>query len=225
MRNELAVSDDSISTLNSELSSESLQSRKRTQRESFASVGSDDSHFSGHHANDFHHDASASIFDSLVSGDEPANVQLELTALRMSTNASEHQVRRAVITAFMKRIAQLVESGRSVKDAVKDAFGRYGSLVERTVFDKSKANKPDQVDFLLLMQTDLVHRKEGDSIMLFAANELYTSDVLDAEAFEQWWSDGRSVGNEELKMVRAKMGQFMDVLLEDTDEESDDEDD
>ena len=217
------MSDDSVSTLNSESSSGLLQSHKRMQRDSFASVGSDDSRFSGHHANDFHHDASASIFDSLVSGDEPANVQLELTALRMSTNASEHQVRRAVITAFMKRITQLVESGKSIKEAVKNAFGRYGSLIERTVFDKSKANKPDQVDFLLLMQTDLVHRKEGDSLMLFAANELYTSDMLDAEAFEQWWRDQRSVANEELKMVRAKMGPFMDVLLQDTDEESDED--
>ena len=192
--------------------------------DSFASVGSDDSRFSGHHANDFHHDASTSIFDSLVSGDEPANVQLELTALRMSTNASEHQVRRAVIIAFMKHITQLVESGKSVKEAVTNAFGRYGSLVERTVFDKSKADKPDQVDLLLLMQTDLAHRKEGESIMLFAANELYTSDILDAEAFEQWWHDERSNSKEELKKVKSKMGQFMDVLLEDTDEESDDED-
>ena len=192
-------------------------------RGSFASTASDESQAGGKHAKDFYHDASAIISESLSRNDEPTNIQLELTALRMGTNASEHQVRRAVVTAFMKRVSQLNESGKSVKEATTATFGRYGSLITRTVFDKNRAEKSDQVDFLLLMQADLSHRREGDSILLFAANELYTMDVLEADAFEQWWRDEKSTGTEKLEETRTKMGQFMEVLLADSDEESDEE--
>lgn len=205
---------------------------------------------------DFYQDASASIYDSLVKNDDPANVQLELTALRMSANASEHAVRRAVASAFVRRIVQLLKgdgtaggapAATSAKQAVTRTFSRHGShLIGRVVFDKATAAKPDQVDFLLLVQTALAAQlpREDDSnstgkpsatastaatgadaAMLFVANHLYTQDILDTGAFEQWWQDPRSTSTEQLRWARGKMGQFMDVLLADSESEDDEDDD
>jgi len=221
----LSLSSESISTLNSDtdMSEEEPQHHSRSAAGSFVSIASDDSHAS-QHAGDFHHDAAASIFDSLQKGDESANIQLELTALRMSTNASEHQVRRAVVVAFMKRIAQVTESGGPVKQAVKDVMGKHRVLLERTMFDKNKSGKVDQVDFLLLTQQDLVHRRDGESILLFVANELYDMDIIQPEGFEQWWSDVKSSESDDMKRVRSKMQQFIDIVTAEESEDDEEED-
>jgi len=124
------VSLESISTLNSESDEDGFELRhNHSTTGSFVSVGSQDSQ----HAANFDHDASASIYDSLVEGHESANIQLELTALRMSTNASDHQVRRAVVVAFVKRIIQLVKAGTGVRDAVAQVFTQHKDLVSACV--------------------------------------------------------------------------------------------
>jgi len=203
----------------------------RDRSASFGSIGSvvsDDSQVDTRAAVDFHHDAAASIYDSLQKGDESANMQLELTALRMSADASPGQVRRAVVAAFMKRIAGLVEEGQTPAQAVRATVPPHKMLLERTVFDRGEAHaaKPDQVELLLLVQQDLCHRRDGEHVMLYASNELIMGDVVDAEGFEQWWADPRSEGSEEMKKVRSLMGQFMDAILEsDSEEEKDEEED
>lgn len=219
----LSLSTESISTLNSDddFSDQPTPRTDTSARGSFLSVASDDSSGVPHGSGDFHHDAALSIFDSLVKNDDTSNMQLELTALRMSANASEHQVRRAVISAFMKRISQLVESGQSAKDAVTDTLPQHEGLIKRTLFEKE-----DQVDFLLLLQADLAHRRDGESILLAVAMKLYElDDVLEQDAFEQWWEDARSTENAEMERVRGKMGQFMDWLAESDEEDEDSEDD
>ncbi|KAF2227815.1 trimeric LpxA-like protein [Elsinoe ampelina] len=225
----LSISQDSISTIHShDLSSEDLKPRTADSRTaSFGSIASDDSQGGGRAAHDFHHEASLSIYDSLQKGDDSANVQLELTALRMSADASPHSVRRAVTVAFMKRIAAVMETGTTAAQAVKQTVGPYTELLSRTMFDHgdSTEEKPDQVDFLLLMQSDLRHRVEGEKIMLHASNELVMQDVLDTEGFEQWWADERSKDGEEMLHVRSQMQPFMDAIAADSEEESEEDDD
>lgn len=228
----LSLSQESISTLNSEdedWSDEEEHAARKSRSESFGSIGSvasEDSQMDTRAAMDFHHDAAASIYDSLQKGDDSANIQLELTALRMSADASPSQVRRAVIAAFMKRIAGLVEEGQTPAQAVKKTIAVHKVLLERTMFDRGEDHdeKPDQVEFLLLVQADLCHRKDGEQIMLYASNELIMNDVVDAEGFEQWWADEKSEASEDLKHVRSLMGQFMDAILSDSEEESSEED-
>ena len=227
-------SDDSISAVDSEdedmWSDEGAQDHpRRPAADSFASNLSLDSEH-GQQSSDFYHDASLSIFDSLQRGDETTNIQLELTALRMSANASEHQVRRAVVTAFMKRIAQVLETDNNVKTVVPEIFGQHVSLVQRTMFDKGQDQRGDQVDFLLLMQQDLVHRNMGDLILLNACTTLFKLDLIEEEGFLQWWEDPKSKdGGEEMTKVRAKAAQFIEFLQqedessEEDDEESDEE--
>lgn len=221
---DFALSEDSISTLNSDPSSDHpVDHHDRSAADSFISVASDDSH-AGHHATDFHHDAVASIFDSLQKGDDPGNIQLELTALRMSSNASEHQVRRAVVAAFMKRISQLNETcSTGVKASVHAVVSGYAMLINKTIYDKEKSGKVDQVDFLLLAQTDLCHRKDGEKILPFLAMELYDRDVIEENGFVQWWSDVKASEGEEMQRVRSGMQGFVDALAEAEEDETSDE--
>jgi translation initiation factor eIF-2B subunit epsilon len=216
----LSISTDSISTLNSESEYSDQQDRLRT--DSFVSVGSDDSTIPPS-AHQFHHDAVTGIFDSLQRGDDAANIQLELNALRLSTNASEHQVRRAVTQAFMKRLSQLIENGTPAKEAVNQTLPKHKSLLERTMFDRDADNKPDQVDFMLLLQADAVTRKDGDLILLHVATKLVELDVIEAEGIEQWWDDSKSSDGEGLVKAREKTKQLVDFLRDSDDDEDESE--
>ncbi|WEW60617.1 translation initiation factor eIF-2B epsilon subunit, GEF [Emydomyces testavorans] len=216
---ELSLSDASISTLASDLSDEEYaESRQRSN--SFGTSVSDDEE-RGH----FHHDAVVSIFDSLKEGLSADVIQLELVGLRMSANASEHQVRRALVTAFMKYIQrQLEQSSLSAGEAVKQLLTKYKEMLARIVFDREDDAKVDQVDLLLLLQRDLVERNKGDTILLFAAKELYDLEIIEDEAFQQWWEDERSSATEALKKVRQQTQPFIDWLMaEDSEEDSDDD--
>ncbi|KAL5120974.1 translation initiation factor eIF-2B epsilon subunit, GEF [Pleosporales sp. CAS-2024a] len=216
-------SNESISTLNSDSEADdvALQDHSRSATSSFLSVGSADSQ----HAANFDHDASQSIYDSLEQGHESANIQLELTALRMSTNASDHQVRRAVVSAFVKRILQLIKSGDSVKAAVAQVFGQHKELIDRALFDKNQSSKTDQVDLMLLLQADLSQRENGDAVLLSAATKLTELDSIEEDGIMQWWEDERGTESEELKQVREKTRALVEFLQQDSDEESDEESD
>lgn len=218
---ELSLSDASISTLASEMSDDEY-AEPRSRSDSFGTSVSDDEE-RGH----FHHDAVVSIFDSLKEGLSADVVQLELVGLRMSANASEHQVRRAVVTAFMKHTQRQLEEGPSTAgEAVKHIFTKYKDMLARIVFDRENDDeKPDQVDLLLLFQQDLVERNKGETILLFVAKELYDLEIVEEEAFEQWWEDGRSTATEALKKVRQQTQPFIDWLMEDDSEEDSDDDD
>jgi translation initiation factor eIF-2B subunit epsilon len=215
------LSNESISTLNSDSEADDIEVERhdRSAASSFLSVGSTDSQ----HAANFDHDASASIYDSLVEGHESANIQLELTALRMSTNASDHQVRRAVVSSFVKRIVQLTKSGEPVKSAVAQVFGQHKELIDRSIFDKNELTKGDQVDFMLLLQADLSQKDNGDMILLSAATKLVELDSVEEDGMLQWWEDEKSTEIAEMEKVREKTKSLIDFLQQESEEESEDE--
>lgn len=189
---------------------------------SFTSIDSDESGETKHRAADFHHEAVHSIFDSLQKHDDPDNIQLELTALTLSSNTEGKQIRRAVAVGFNKYIANLIESGKSPKDAVAATIPPNKRLVKGCVNVK-EVN--EQAEFLLFMQTDLVHRQQGADVLLFASNAFATGDLIEAEGFEMWWNDERSSASEEMEAVRQKTKQLVDVLVGDDEDEDEDEDD
>jgi translation initiation factor eIF-2B subunit epsilon len=214
---ELTLSSESVSTLSSDVS-EGLGFSGGVRADSFGTSHSDEEE-----RDHFQHDASTSIYDSLRDGVSADVVQLELVSLRMSANASDHQVRKAIVTAFMKRTQQLMESGKGAGEAVKELFTNYREVMNRSIFDKNSDDKRHQVDLLLLFQQDLVHRNKGDTVLLFVAKELYDLEVVEEEAFEQWWADERSSNNEELMMVRSQTQQFVDWLANAEEEEGEGE--
>lgn len=214
----LALSTASISTLSSDISVDDDFHGGRS--DSFGTSMSDDSE---HEA--FQHLATAGLYEGLLNGTAANIVQLELVTLRMSQNASDQQVRRALASSFMRVISQMMESGRSAGDAVKEMFSRYKEVFDRSLFDKDKEDKPDQVDLLVQIQQDLVHRNKGDTILLFAAKELYDLDIVEEEAYEAWWADERSSSTEEMRKVRAQTQQFIDWLANASEDEDEDESD
>ena len=202
--------------------------RDMLRRSSFRSDPSDDA---GENR-DFHIEATASILDGLQKNDLSDTIMLELNGYRMSTNASQHEVRKAVVAAFMKRISNLVNwdnpsgsGSMSMREAVKDVFTKYRALVERTTFDKDAEGKVDQVDFLMLVQKEVLWRPNGDQLLLFVAKEVYDLDIIEEDGVLQWWDDPRSQEGE-MGKVRGLTEQFITFLKEaEEDEESEEEDD
>lgn len=209
----LSLSTESISTLSSEVS-DFGGSRTGSMGTSVTEDEQEDH---------FIQDAAVSLYDSLRDKVTPDVVQLELVSLRMTANASDNQVRRAVVSAFMKRIQQIMDGGKGAGEAVRDIFGTYREIVERCTFDRDSSVKTDQVDLLLLLQQDLITRPRGDTVLLFTAKELYDLELLEEEAYEQWWEDERSSSNEDLKKVRAHTQQFVEWLANAEEEESSEE--
>lgn len=212
----------SISTLVSSDDNVGL-ARDTSRRSSFRSDPSDDAA----ETRDFHVEATASILDGLQKGDPADTIILELNGYRMSTNASQHEVRKAVVAAFTKRVSNLSAgdnaSGISAREAVREVFGKYKGLVERTMFDKDADEKVDQVDFLLLLQKEVLGRPNGDQLLLFVITELYDSDVIEEDGILQWWDNERSAEGE-MGNIRNLTEQFITFLNEaEEDDESEDE--
>lgn len=221
----------SISTLNSDEEDdegdedEHSHHRHSARADSFGSAGSLGSEESGRGAADFHHEAASSIFDSLQKGDGADSIQLELKALTLSSNADGRQVRRAVALALAKRAAGLVEAGASPQRAVAQTLPPNRLLVERCVLDRGAAVRGEQVEFLLFLQADLVHRAQGSKLLLFACNALAQGELVDDEGLEQWLADPRSSATEELREIRQETEEIIGGESEDEDEDEEDDDD
>jgi len=143
----------------------------------------------------------------------------------MTANASEHQVRRAVVTGVTKYLAEARHTQGS-KFSARQVLEKNTMLIERTIYDKeAQGLKPDQVDFLLLAQTELAKYPEGDAVLLTLCNDLYLLDVLEEEAYEQWWGDSRSQANEEMRNARLKTAPWIKALAEAEEESSEGEED
>ena len=221
------LSQTSISTLNSD-DSDDEPYHTSSRRGSLPSEPSDDIDTSKNR--DFHLEAAASILDGLQKGDLPENILLELNSYRMAVNANPHEVRRAVVAAFIKRISTLIEgdtssglAAKSSEAAVKEVLGKYNALVERNIFDQSdQEQKPDQVDFLLLVQKEVVGKVNEESILLFVAKEAYFLELVEEDGVLQWWEDERS-GADGLRSAKALMEPFIKFLQEAEEEESEEE--
>ena len=208
-----SASSASVSTLQSEDSEFELEDTAR--RASFVSETSDESAPN----KDFYIEATANILEGLQKEEPLDTITLELNSFRMSVDASQHEVRRAVASAFTKRIANLESGGSAARDAVHRIFSNYKSLVERTIFDKKSDKKPDQIDFLLGVQKELVPRDKGANLMLFIAKEAYDQELVEEDGILQWWADQRS-SDGDMARIRALTQAFI-TFLEDAEEEED----
>lgn len=221
------LSQSSISTLNSD-DDDAEPYYTNSRRGSLPSEPSDGIDTSKNR--DFQLEAAASILDGLQKGDLPENILLELNSYRMAVNANPHEVRRAVVAAFVKRISTLIEgdkssglAAKSSEAAVKEVLGKYNALVERNIFDQSdQEQKPDQVDFLLLVQKEVAGKVNEEGILLFVAKEAYFLELVEEDGVLQWWEDERSGANG-LRRARGLMEPFIRFLQEAEEEESEEE--
>jgi len=128
-----------------------------------------------------------------------------------------------VVSSFVKRILQLINSGETNKAAIAQVFGQYKELIDRAIFDKNQSSKTDQVDFMLLLQADLSHRENGDAVLLSAATKLTELDCIEEDGIIQWWDDERGSESEELKKVREKTRALVEFLQQESEDGSEDE--
>lgn len=226
----LNLSNESISTISSSVSGES-QSESRSRLCSFAgSISSDDGASSAAggtssstSGENFHKDAVADIFKTLSESGDFRNTRVEFTSLRLSNNASDYHVRRAIAVGFTKHVGRLVESGLEPASAVASALDHEGAVAFLADVAVGREKKiEEQVDFLLCAQKDLAHREKGDAILFVLVKELYDREVVEENGVEAWWADKRSVETEKIATVRGKTEAFM-MWLREAEEESDDE--
>lgn len=181
-------------------------------------------------ADAWHNEATVSLLTAM-EGDHPVEVaSLELNGLRMTANASWHQVRKAAVSALHSRIQDVVATqSKSLPQATNEVFTRWEPLVKRMIFDQA-----DQSDFLLLAQKDCVERKNGSSLLLTVAQRVFELDIVEEEAINTWWANEKSsteVGG--MSKVRQATEVFVKWLAEaeeesseeEGDEEEDDDDD
>lgn len=230
----LNISSESISTISSDISV-ATPTESRSRHSSFAASILSDEGEPGSSSNEtFHHDAVAGLLDALKEDadfETGGGTRLEFTGLRLSNNATDRQVRRAIATAFTKRIAQLVEGGKPATEAAASTLevpGAKDFLNDVAVGTEKKED--DQVDFIQALHRDLVHRANGATILAAVSQKLYQMEVLEEDAFLRWWEECEGLENEDEEMakVRAKTVVFIDWLREaeaesSEEEESDDE--
>ncbi|OCT52984.1 putative translation initiation factor eIF-2B subunit epsilon [Cladophialophora carrionii] len=206
---------DSISTLESDLSSDEVSSLGGSRSQSFGDESTDR----------FQHDTVAILVQRMQEGKHADDMLSELMGLRFSGGADETQVRRAVAVALMKHIHSEIENGVAAAEATRRVLTAYNTLIRR----KGAAQTTDeQAAFLLDAQRDLTRRKDGGKTLLFVVKDLYDLEVFPEEAFAEWWEDERSSNEPEMAEVRKPSSQFIEWLENaesesDSEEEDDDE--
>jgi translation initiation factor eIF-2B subunit epsilon len=197
---------------------------RRTRNDSFAS---DDSSAIGGGAS-FHKDAVRGLLAALRDESEDFDAaKLEFMGLRLGSDASDVDMRRAVAAAFARRAAELLapeKGGLEPTKAAEQTFNRKGAakFVSEVGVGGEEA---EQVEFALAVQKALVAVKGLETakagVLLSALmQKMYGLDILEEEGILKWWDDQRAQGGEGMRTVREKCRVLVEWLA--TAEEDDD---
>lgn len=166
----------------------------------------------------FHNDAVNGLLDTLKENGDFDSARLEFMGLRLSNDATDHQIRRAIAIAFSGHISQLVDDGNL--DALKatthtlDAPGAENFLKHVAIASKQIDS---QVDFISCLQTGLTHKASGAAILAAMSQSLYSRDIIEEEAYLKWWrlcEEKALEETEEMKKVREKTVIFIQWLTQ-----------
>lgn len=224
----LNLSSESISTISSEVSAGEMDTRSR--HSSFADSISDDEH--GHGSSEtFHHDAVQGLLDTLRENGDFDSAKLEFMGLRLSNDADDYQIRRAIAAAFTKFISEVVTSGtKNASEATLQALNVAGA--EKFLKEVAVGIERDEEGMKMLLvclQKGLVGKTNAPAVMASLCQRLYERDVLGEEAILGWWekaeAEGEGEEDEEMKKVREKTKVFVEWLQEAESEESSEEED
>ncbi|KAM0429878.1 hypothetical protein ACHAQK_010995 [Fusarium lateritium] len=229
------ISTSSVSTLSSEISEDILD-------ETSLHVDTDDpsrrTSFVSDDAGDklsFHNEAVHGLVDALraESGDFDS-AKLEFMGLRLSNDASDAMMRRAVASAFARRAVELMtpEYGglEPSKAAERALVARQGAtkFINEVGIGGEDENESEQVEFIIALQKALTraHGPEQSRVgILLAAmlQQLYALDILEEEGILSWWENERAVDGEGMALLKEKCRVLVEWL--ETAEEEDDSDD
>ena len=174
-----------------------------------------------------------SLFNAMENNHPEEVANLELNGLPMTANANFNQVRRAVVTALIMRIEQVItKEGLKAPVVVDRILKQWVSTFKRSVF------KPkDESEFLLFAQRECAARSEalGQVILLNFVKVLnHDMELVEEESINDWWADERSLESEKMVAVRKLTADYVKWLAEaesesesgseeESEEESDDE--
>lgn len=166
----------------------------------------------------FYSEAVAGLYERMQEDADPANMQTELTSLRLAYDVSEHDVRKALCIALVKRMYDLMENGAGTpEEATTKVLDRYRRLIER------ENSREARVDFLLLLQKEVIAHADGGKTLFFIAQGLYEmDDMFEEEDYQAWWDDQRSCVDNDMRQIRRESEKFMDWLAN-AEEESDED--
>lgn len=234
------ISTSSVSTLSSDYDSDSEDDEPALaadpiQRSRLSSFASDDSG-SGSSKASFHKEAVNGLLDALRGDvDDFDSAKLEFMGLRLSQDASDTSVRRAVASAFVRRAAELLtpehggplEPARAAERAVASKKGAAKFL--REVGAGGGGSRAEQVEFVLAVQKALVGHSEVETARagtLLAAmlQHMYNNDVVEEDGILAWWGDKRAAEGESMSGVRGRCKVLVDWLQEDSESDDDDDD-
>lgn len=231
---EYNISTSSVSTLASESPSDaednaffSVDESTRSRLSSFASDEANEKL-------SFHSDAVHGILDSLRGDiDDFDSAKIEFMGLRLSNNASDSMMRRAVATAFARRAAELItpehgplEPSKAAEKALTARKGAPRFISEVGV----GGGESEQVDFIIALQKALLHIKGIDqaklgTLLAALMQQLYALDILEEEGILGWWEDDRAKDGEGMETLKEKCRVLVEWLENAEEEDDDDEDD
>ncbi|KUI72299.1 putative translation initiation factor eIF-2B subunit epsilon [Cytospora mali] len=234
------ISTSSVSTLSSDIESDSEDDEPALaadpiQRSRLSSFASDDSG-SGSSKASFHKEAVNGLLDALRGDvDDFDSAKLEFMGLRLSQDASDTSVRRAVASAFVRRAAELLtpsyggplEPPKAAERAIASKKGTAKFLREVGVGSGSRA---EQVEFVLAVQKALVGHSEVETpragtLLAAMLQHMYNNDVVEEDGILAWWADKRAAEGESMSAVKGRCKVLVDWLQEDDDSSDEDDDD
>jgi translation initiation factor eIF-2B subunit epsilon len=226
----LALSTSSLSSVSSSVASDASDALSASGHDSYPvsgqgrapGVAEDSLDAAPAAAANFHKDAVADVLRTLAQSGDFDNTRVEFTSLRLSNNASDQDVQRAIAAAVARRIGQLMagdEPGQRLgaAAAVRAVLAVPGAtaFVADVAIGRARA-LADQVDFLYSLQRELAGRAGAETVLFALCAGLYGdgAGVVDEAAFEAWWQDasGRGREGEAMRAVRRRAGDFVDWL-------------
>lgn len=223
----LNFSSSSVSTLASDILSEDEDDQDEALDLS-AHMSTDD--LTGKTAS-FHNDAVHGLQEELrhPTGDFDS-AKLEFMGLRLSHNASDTMMRRAVATAFAYRAAELLETlepSKAADKALTTVPGATKFLDEVGV----GGGETEQIEFILDLQKALrsapapaEQQHKLGTLLAALLQQLYGLDILEEEGILGWWEDDRAAEGDEMSQLREKCKVLVE-WLENAEEEDDSDED
>ncbi|KAM0348359.1 hypothetical protein ACHAPU_004327 [Fusarium lateritium] len=229
------ISTSSVSTLSSEVSEDipdeislHVDTDDPSRRTSFVSDDAGDKL-------SFHNEAVHGLVDALraESGDFDS-AKLEFMGLRLSNDASDAMMRRAVASSFARRAVELMTpeyGGLEPSKAAECALvARQGAtkFINEVGIGGEDDNETEQVEFIIALQKALTRAQGPEQsrvgILLAAMlQQLYALDILEEEGILSWWENERAVDGEGMALLKEKCRVLIEWLK--TAEEEDDSDD
>lgn len=154
------------------------------------------------------------------------DTMLEMTSLRMRENVSMHEVRIAMLSAFLNEIQKKIVGGGALGSSTQKIVSKWGPLLNRTISPSTLSE--DCMDILLSLQLECSRTADRQELFVPLVKFMYDDDILPEDQIVEWFEcDKAQDQGQGASQVRKKSAAFVNWLQEaeeDSDQEEDDDD-